>query len=288
MNGRVYDPELGRFLSADPLVQAPYHSQSYNRYSYVFNNPLSFTDPSGFACVYQSYSITDPNSGQIYNQGGDWLSSDGTFCGQDALNFQTDWMSWVDRQQDAMVNVGGFWGGVGYVGVAVIDQMFVGDVLKSIDSARNGDYGGTLLAGGLAVIKPAKALDKLGDLYKEQRKNERRSERALNTKGESSTPDFIVSPGGTVFPVPKGVTGPTPVINPAGNQTGVAFTGGSGGTNGQVSTMRIMSPTVARGGSPGYPNGYIKYENSASPRPQGVDPYSGKTLPNSQSHFPID
>ncbi len=48
MNGRVYDPELGRFLSADPFVQAPYNTQSYNRYSYVFNNPLSFTDPSGY------------------------------------------------------------------------------------------------------------------------------------------------------------------------------------------------------------------------------------------------
>ncbi len=49
MNGRVYDPELGRFMSADPFVQAPYNSQSYNRYSYVFNNPLSFTDPSGYS-----------------------------------------------------------------------------------------------------------------------------------------------------------------------------------------------------------------------------------------------
>lgn len=49
MNGRVYDPRLGRFLSADPLVQAPYNTQSYNRYSYVFNNPVSFVDPSGYA-----------------------------------------------------------------------------------------------------------------------------------------------------------------------------------------------------------------------------------------------
>ena len=32
----------------------------------------------------------------------------------------------------------------------------------------------------------------------------------------------------------------------------------------------------------------IKYENSASPKPQGVDLYTGKTLPNSQSHFLID
>jgi hypothetical protein len=48
MNGRIYDPLLGRFLSADLIVQAPGNLQSYNRYSYVFNNPLSFTDPTGF------------------------------------------------------------------------------------------------------------------------------------------------------------------------------------------------------------------------------------------------
>ncbi|WJG07965.1 RHS repeat-associated core domain-containing protein [Aliiglaciecola sp. LCG003] len=48
MNGRIYDPTLGRFLQADPHIQAPMNSQSYNRYSYVLNNPLSYTDPSGY------------------------------------------------------------------------------------------------------------------------------------------------------------------------------------------------------------------------------------------------
>ncbi len=48
MNGRVYDPLLARFLSADPLVQDPENGQSYNRYSYVLNNPTNLTDPSGF------------------------------------------------------------------------------------------------------------------------------------------------------------------------------------------------------------------------------------------------
>ena len=47
MNGRVYDPRLGRFTSADPIVQFPHYSQSFNHYSYVLNNPLSLTDPSG-------------------------------------------------------------------------------------------------------------------------------------------------------------------------------------------------------------------------------------------------
>jgi RHS repeat-associated protein len=48
MNGRVYDAGLGRFLSADPHLQAPTETQNFNRYSYVLNNPLSLTDPSGF------------------------------------------------------------------------------------------------------------------------------------------------------------------------------------------------------------------------------------------------
>lgn len=48
MNGRIYDPTLGRFLQADPHIQAPMNSQNYNRYSYVLNNPLSYTDPSGY------------------------------------------------------------------------------------------------------------------------------------------------------------------------------------------------------------------------------------------------
>ncbi|HUW06929.1 MAG TPA: FG-GAP-like repeat-containing protein, partial [Williamwhitmania sp.] len=48
MNGRVYDPVVGRFLSVDPLVGNPLNSQDYNGYSYCGNNPLAFTDPSGY------------------------------------------------------------------------------------------------------------------------------------------------------------------------------------------------------------------------------------------------
>ena len=49
MNGRLYDPITGRMLSADPIVQAPLWLQSHNRYSYVMNNPLSLTDPTGYS-----------------------------------------------------------------------------------------------------------------------------------------------------------------------------------------------------------------------------------------------
>ena len=51
MNGRVYDYALGRFLSVDPFIQFPLNSQSLNPYSYVLNNPLSGTDPTGYCSV---------------------------------------------------------------------------------------------------------------------------------------------------------------------------------------------------------------------------------------------
>ena len=49
LNGRVYDPTFGRMISADPTVPDPLDPQAWNRYSYVGNDPLSFTDPSGFS-----------------------------------------------------------------------------------------------------------------------------------------------------------------------------------------------------------------------------------------------
>jgi len=47
MNGRMYDPIMGRMLSPDNYVPDPWHTQGYNRYSYANNNPLSFVDPDG-------------------------------------------------------------------------------------------------------------------------------------------------------------------------------------------------------------------------------------------------
>ena len=47
MNARVYDASIGRFMSADTIVPDPFHSQDFNRYSYVRNNPLKYTDPTG-------------------------------------------------------------------------------------------------------------------------------------------------------------------------------------------------------------------------------------------------
>jgi len=44
---RFYSPKLGRFLSADTIVPGYANPQNLNRFSYVLNNPLRYTDPTG-------------------------------------------------------------------------------------------------------------------------------------------------------------------------------------------------------------------------------------------------
>ena len=65
MNGRIYDSALGRFMQADPIIQAPNNSQSYNRYSYVMNNPLTLTDPSGYSWLSKKWKQIKPYIGVI-------------------------------------------------------------------------------------------------------------------------------------------------------------------------------------------------------------------------------
>ncbi len=48
MNGRIYDPVIGRMVQSDPIIQAPEQILSYNRYSYVWNNPMNRIDPTGY------------------------------------------------------------------------------------------------------------------------------------------------------------------------------------------------------------------------------------------------
>ena len=61
MNGRVYDPLTAQFFSPDPYVQAPGNWLNYNRYSYCYNNPFKYTDPSG------EFIITAMVAGAIIN-----------------------------------------------------------------------------------------------------------------------------------------------------------------------------------------------------------------------------
>ena len=90
MNGRVYDPELGRFLSADSNVQAVTDLQSYNRYSYVLNNPLRYTDPTGYAW----YSFLESstfwwNALEVVGLAVACAGTEGTACGWVAAGWMT-------------------------------------------------------------------------------------------------------------------------------------------------------------------------------------------------------
>jgi RHS repeat-associated protein len=76
MKGRVYDPLAGSFLTADPILQAPFFSQGLNRYAYVFNDPINNTDPSGFAVMGCDFACLQPSppSGGVDLGSIDWGS----------------------------------------------------------------------------------------------------------------------------------------------------------------------------------------------------------------------
>ena len=61
MDGRLYNPLLGRFFSVDPIIQDPKNTQSQNAYTYVMNNPLSMIDPTGYC----SETIPDDIEGGV-------------------------------------------------------------------------------------------------------------------------------------------------------------------------------------------------------------------------------
>ncbi len=67
MNGRVYDYNVGRFLSVDPFLQFPENSQSANPYTYILNNPMSGTDPTGYQSESDKEDATEPPEQQEWS-----------------------------------------------------------------------------------------------------------------------------------------------------------------------------------------------------------------------------
>ena len=110
MKARLFDPVLGRFLSPDPLVQSPANPQSLNRYSYCLNNPLSYTDPSGYLSLgdLNPINIIDSATGLVgglFDIGGSLLG--GLFesvwdLGVDIFDWHIDVIEW---QIDLVVDV---------------------------------------------------------------------------------------------------------------------------------------------------------------------------------------
>lgn len=109
MKGRIYDPITARFLSPDPIVSLPTFSQSWNRYSYVFNSPLGFVDPSGFSpctgenqsCVTGEATTTRTSeNGATTTSGGESYSTSCSGCSTGNQSTIGDWPYTPPANQD--------------------------------------------------------------------------------------------------------------------------------------------------------------------------------------------
>ncbi|WP_101757247.1 RHS repeat domain-containing protein [Oceanicoccus sp. KOV_DT_Chl] len=182
MNGRVYDPLIGRFLSPDPIVEDPLNTQSYNRYSYVLNNPLSLTDPTGYSSCGSAPICVDEGAGRSNGWGGGAPSS-GTMAGlaSGAMHFQggmgpnvpnvnSNTFSQNSNQQLAMSEAGQVMlDSIHHDGVAGVDPKHP-DTQAGYLAA--GEEVVTLMVGGVAVKVVMKAgkivkIEKLGDKVKD-------------------------------------------------------------------------------------------------------------------------
>lgn len=86
MNGRIYDPVLARFVTSDPFIGGLTNLQSYNRYSYVNNNPLMYSDPSGYFKISRDLEkLISPHQliykNVSYSTGQTIVSFASSFCG---------------------------------------------------------------------------------------------------------------------------------------------------------------------------------------------------------------
>jgi RHS repeat-associated protein len=99
MNGRVYDPTIGRFISADPTAVANLKNiQTYNLYSYAYNNPMVAIDPSGFrVCAEGSstcggsltFAIASAGEATSWSGDGNGLGSNSSGTGFAQLEFSS-------------------------------------------------------------------------------------------------------------------------------------------------------------------------------------------------------
>ena len=135
MNGRVYDPTLGRFTSADPIIQIPDNPQAYNRYSYVLNNPLSFTDPTGFF-------LDD-----LFDALGDFVEGIVDFI-SDVIDFVVDNIRTIAAI--AVAATGNYWATYLFQGITATQTAFLAGFSSGLISS-DGDLGDSFIAGATAV-----------------------------------------------------------------------------------------------------------------------------------------
>lgn len=163
MNGRIYDSRTARFLQADPFVQEPNNPQNFNRFTYLWNNPLNATDPSGYlgvkerqwvatavaivgAVVFQQY--------QLLGTLGTWGTA-GYFAAVGAISGGIATQSWSGAAWGAFSGAVSAGWSIGFdkAGTALWQQALIRGTSDGILSTmRGGKFGSAFAAAGLSTM----------------------------------------------------------------------------------------------------------------------------------------
>ncbi|MCP9229980.1 hypothetical protein NMG46_06935 [Mesorhizobium sp. LMG 17147] len=263
LNARYMDPVLGRFISPDDW-DPTLPGVGTNRYAYAQNDPINKSDPNGHA--------VDPNAGK------DPLGEDGggTKAADDSVNSK-ELQTAADQAAKDLAKLG------------MKDKRRCDGCIQE-GQTRGVQRGGlpartpaeesmadqiTNLQGRIHEINPRETfLDPLGGSISPLARDYLIAR--LRELERTKAPDFVVNSRGVAMPVPRGAsTTPTPVTNPAGQQTGVAFCGFGPAPQNVPMNLRMMNATNPNSASPGYPNGYNVY---SSPTRQSLNPYTAGPL----------
>ena len=182
MNARMYDPALGRMLSPDNEVQAPTSSQGFNRYSYCFNNPLKYTDPTGNNAVFYPFkdfgyfdnkggksTYITPNGMDINNPSGlvkvGVEPKDLCFDGGGAFVFETTYTE-VQNSATLLDGAGGFTTKVSGEWMRRAPKKAANTTTGGPDKLQGGNKNtGTLQGGGRGALQPQNAQELFNILY---------------------------------------------------------------------------------------------------------------------------
>lgn len=155
MNNRMYDPVIARMMGADNYVQSLYFSQSYNRYSYVWNNPMSYTDPSGDIAIpllviggaYLGGAIANKSLNPMQ-----WdYSSAKTYIGIGAGATAFKWLPWLASKVNAVGFASGVFSGSLNVMYEYNENNSNEQMIKDFSAGFLGGYASALTCGACAM-----------------------------------------------------------------------------------------------------------------------------------------
>lgn len=163
MNGRIYDSRTARFLQADPFVQEPNNPQNFNRFTYLWNNPLNATDPSGYlgvkerqwlstivtvaaAVVFQRYDLFATMGATAAN-----AATLGYFAAVGAVSGGIATQSWEGAMWGAFSSA--VTAGFGLSGMDLWQQALMGGAVQGVlGTLQGGRFGNAFAAAGLSTM----------------------------------------------------------------------------------------------------------------------------------------